>query len=151
MRSAQECAEAARRLIRAAHWEQDPKVRKRLLELAKANHALVRLANHLAKKSQQSEHRKESMRIEKESTSTTLIRHDRHEPVEVEDIPPLQDIAPIAEEPELPASVPPFYKETLEAIRTNAQEARRCNAQTITELEAWRAEIDAVIAFLKAK
>jgi ribosomal protein S20 len=52
MRSAQECAEAARRLIRAAAREPDAALKKRLLKLAQANRALVRLANLLAKKSQ---------------------------------------------------------------------------------------------------
>ena len=53
MRSAQECAEAARRFIQAANREQNPAVKKRLLGLAHANKGLVRLANLLAKKSQQ--------------------------------------------------------------------------------------------------
>jgi hypothetical protein len=53
MRSAQECAEAARKFIRAAAREQGPVLKKRLLGLAHANKGLVRLANLLAKKSQQ--------------------------------------------------------------------------------------------------
>jgi|SRR6516165_2339283 hypothetical protein len=52
MRSAQECAEAARRFIRLAARESDPALKRRLLGLAKANQALARLANLLAKKSQ---------------------------------------------------------------------------------------------------
>jgi len=53
MRSAKECAEAARKFIQAANREQDPALKKRLLDRAQANKGLVRLANLLAKKSQQ--------------------------------------------------------------------------------------------------
>jgi hypothetical protein len=52
MRSAQECAEAARRFIRLAAREQDPALKKRLLKHAQNYRALARLANLLAKKSQ---------------------------------------------------------------------------------------------------
>ena len=52
MRSTQECAEAARRFIRLAAREQDPALKKRLLDHAKYHQGLVRLANYLAKKSQ---------------------------------------------------------------------------------------------------
>lgn len=55
-----------------------------------------------------------------------------------------------AEAPNSPP-LPRMLAETLEAIRASANEARRNNVQTIIELEQWRAEIDAAIAFLRAK
>ena len=51
MRSAQECAEMARRLIRAAARESDPALKKRILKLAQSHQALARLADKLARKS----------------------------------------------------------------------------------------------------
>lgn len=88
MRSAQECAEAARRLIRAAHREPDPAVRKRLLSLANANRGLVRLARLLARKSQQSEYRKESMKVDYEhdlNQGPLILEMDRETAPAVED------------------------------------------------------------------
>jgi hypothetical protein len=49
MRSAQECAEQARRFVRLAARERDPELKKRLLHRAQEHKALVRLANLLAR------------------------------------------------------------------------------------------------------
>jgi hypothetical protein len=45
MRSAQECAEQARRFVRLAAKEQDPELKKRLLRHAKNHQVLARVAN----------------------------------------------------------------------------------------------------------
>jgi flavin-dependent dehydrogenase len=51
MRTAQECAEAARKYLRQANREQDPAWKKRFLRHAQNHRALARLANLLEKKS----------------------------------------------------------------------------------------------------
>jgi hypothetical protein len=84
-------------------------------------------------------------------------RRDRHQheqpdhppPLDYEPSPPSQDITAPANEAPMPKPSLPMT-EVLEAIRSNATEMRRHNADTIAELEAWRAEIDAAIAYLKA-
>jgi hypothetical protein len=64
----------------------------------------------------------------------------------VEQETPMQDIEEIANEPSALSSL----ATTLEYIRSQATARRYQSAQTISELEGLRAEIDAAIAFLKA-
>jgi len=45
----------------------------------------------------------------------------------------------------------PSVTSSLEAIREQARTQQNTTAQTIAELEAWRADIEATIAFLKAQ
>jgi hypothetical protein len=79
---------------------------------------------------------------------TKKRRHEQQTTREIEVAMGSQSLsAEAAEDPTLPS----MLAETLEAIRANANEARRNNVQTIIELEQWRAEIDAAIAFLRAK
>ena len=51
VRSAQECAQHARKFIQAANREQDPEVKRRLLRLARANKSLAKLADLREKRS----------------------------------------------------------------------------------------------------
>lgn len=50
-----------------------------------------------------------------------------------------------------PTTEPSDMRLALRHLRARAQHNRTENADTIAELEAWRREIDATIAFLKAR
>src|SRR5262245_61827647 len=126
MRTGEECAQAARRLVRAANLEQDLAVRKRLLSLANANRGLVRLARLLAKKSQLSEHKKESMR-------KVDYEHDLNQG-------PLILNEPQSDELSAPPSAA-FSRETLGAIRAKTEQTWKDTASIVADLKAWRAEI----------
>jgi hypothetical protein len=88
-------------------------------------------------------------------------KHDRHEPTE--DVPPLQEYEPIAEEKEeegrhelVPENDHPpaalrGRMPSMADIRERALKSKNDTAHIIADLEAWRAEIDATIAFLRAK
>ena len=67
--------------------------------------------------------------------------------VKIADLPPEQQMS----EPtnEAPPPVPPS-RTTLESMRAQATQAGVDAAHSIAQLEAWRDEIDATIAFLKA-
>lgn len=83
-------------------------------------------------------------------------RHDRHEPTPADDLvqptPEEQTEIETWAEPEAPAprTFSPLA-EMLNSIRAEAKESRRHTAHTISELEQWRAELDAAIAYLKGK
>jgi hypothetical protein len=114
------------------------------IQLAQAAGPIIRRLDPMPKKHKRSDRHKyrEAM-------------HDPALPPEQPDNPPPLDYGEVAVTPPAPETPAPAWEsplaETLEAIRSNAAEARRNNAQTISELESWRAEIDAAIAFLKTR
>ncbi len=78
------------------------------------------------------------MRKSKRNTTATDTNHDHP--------PPLATTAVAATEEERRPAPP-----SLEHIRSHSLRAQSDAARTISELEAWRAELDATIAFLKAQ
>jgi len=70
--------------------------------------------------------------------------------------PSKRDVQPIQAEPVTPAQPAPYHRSaqplslSLDDIRRAASRERANVVQTILDLEAWRAEIDATIAFLKS-
>jgi hypothetical protein len=75
---------------------------------------------------------------------------DRHE-TGVEEFPPLEQFAPLTEPQPEENPQPPSLHQMLKGMRTAYSAARADTAHTIRELEDWRAEIDATIAYLKSK
>lgn len=68
---------------------------------------------------------------------------------------PIDDTLPATADPRSPLPAPPAVTNTLADIRNDAlvrvANSARMTAETIADLESWRAEIDATIAFLKAQ
>jgi hypothetical protein len=62
-------------------------------------------------------------------------------------IAPLQEFAPAAPPPTAPSSLQKIRAEAT----SRAADHRRSSAEVIAELESWRNEIDATIAFLRAQ
>jgi hypothetical protein len=85
-------------------------------------------------------------------------KRDRHQHEQPDHPPPLEPVQPTPEQREIdtwtdqptPPKTSPPLTDLLETIRADAKSSRHHTAQTISELEAMRAEIDAAIAFLKA-
>lgn len=73
-------------------------------------------------------------------------KRDRHEPTPAEHEAP----AVVTQSVHIVEDAPTALTDMLENIRAEAKATRHNTAQSITELEAMRAEIDAAIAFLKA-
>jgi hypothetical protein len=98
MRSGEECAEQARRFIRLAAKEPDPETKKRLLGLAMANKALVRLATIRAGK-------KSGPAPSPTAGRPLVVQRDV---ITGEPIPPAEAVVPLPEEalPDQAALVP---------------------------------------------